>query len=162
MRVAPPVLVTSIAARVWMTAALSDGLICAHVVPPSVERQIPRAYELAYRTFEFAGSSSMSRTPRGEQTPVLLNSAIDPVQSSGLADPLWTKLHVAPPFVVLYMPHLAMPGTGLVTPEQQTDERPRRAVVVPTHIVFESPGLTTIEPMPLPVNSALPILVHDW
>jgi hypothetical protein len=48
MRVVPePRLVTSIAARDWMTAGLIDGLICAQVAPASIERQIPRAYELA-------------------------------------------------------------------------------------------------------------------
>src|SRR5262245_30505981 len=34
---------------------------------------------------------------------------------------------------------------------------PDRAVVSPTYIVFESFGLITIEPMPLPPNCGLPI-----
>ena len=48
------------------------------------------------------------------------------------AEPLWMKLHVAPPSVHLYRPHLAMPGTGRVTPVQHTDLMPRSAVVVAT------------------------------
>ena len=67
------------------------------------------------------------------------------------------KLHVAPPSVDLYRPHFAAPGTGRVTPEQQTEVMPRSAVVVPTYRVFGEPGLTTIWPMPLPANSGLPI-----
>ena len=51
--------------------------------------------------FGSAGSSSTLRTPRGEHVVVLLNSAIEPVQSAALTEPLWMKLHVAPPFVVL-------------------------------------------------------------
>ena len=51
--------------------------------------------------FEFDGSSSTLRTPRGEHVSRLLNSGIEPVQSATLAEPLWMKLHVAPPFVVL-------------------------------------------------------------
>ena len=50
---------------------------------------------------EFDGSSSSCRTPRGEQMPVLLNSAIVPVQSDAFTEPLWMKLHDAPPFVDL-------------------------------------------------------------
>ncbi len=46
MRVAPlGSLVTEIAARVWMHAAFSDGLICSQVAPASIDRQTPRAYE---------------------------------------------------------------------------------------------------------------------
>ena len=41
------------------------------------------------------------------------------------------KLHDAPPFVDLYRPHFPAPGTGRVTPVQQTDDIPRRAVVTP-------------------------------
>src|SRR3954454_16879734 len=37
--------VTAIAARDWITAAFSDGLIWVHVPPASLERQMPRAYE---------------------------------------------------------------------------------------------------------------------
>ena len=48
------------------------------------------------------------------------------------AEPLWMKLHVAPRSVLLYRPHLAMPGTGRVTPVQQTELMPRSAVVVAT------------------------------
>src|SRR5215211_8283756 len=39
--------VTANAARVWMIAGFSDGLICVHVAPPSGERQMPRAYDEA-------------------------------------------------------------------------------------------------------------------
>src|SRR4029453_3320656 len=103
--------------------------------------------------FGFDGSSATARTPRGEQ-PVngagLETSFRSPVQLATLAEPLWMKLQVWPPFVVLYRPHLAAPGTGRVTPVQQTDDMPRRAVVEPTSIVFGSPGLITIAPMPLP------------
>ena len=46
MRVLPfGSLFTEIAGRVWMIAALSDGLICVQVAPASVDRQTPRAYE---------------------------------------------------------------------------------------------------------------------
>ena len=34
---------TAIAARLWMIAALIDGLICVQVAPASLERQTPRA-----------------------------------------------------------------------------------------------------------------------
>src|ERR1700747_997605 len=37
--------VTAIAARDWVMAALIDGLIWVHVAPASFERQMPRAYE---------------------------------------------------------------------------------------------------------------------
>src|SRR5438067_6587996 len=37
--------VTAIAARDWITAALIEGLIWVHVAPASFERQMPRAYE---------------------------------------------------------------------------------------------------------------------
>jgi hypothetical protein len=37
--------VTAIAARDWMMAALIDGLIWVHVAPALFERQMPRAYE---------------------------------------------------------------------------------------------------------------------
>ena len=39
--------VTAIAALLWMTAELIDGLICVHVAPASFERQTPRAYDEA-------------------------------------------------------------------------------------------------------------------
>ena len=46
MRVLPfGSVVTSNAARLWIIAALIDGLICIHVAPASLERQIPRAYD---------------------------------------------------------------------------------------------------------------------
>ena len=48
MRVLPPgSVVTANAGRVWITAALSDGLICVQVAPASIDRQTPRAYEAA-------------------------------------------------------------------------------------------------------------------
>ena len=80
----------------------------------------------------FDGSSSTWRTPRGEQTPPLLNSVRLPVQSAALAEPLWMNVQVAPPLVDLYRPHFAASGTGRVTPVQQTLDMPRSAVVVPT------------------------------
>ena len=40
------------------------------------------------------------------------------------------NVHVEPPFVDLYSPHFAAPGTGRVTPVQHTSDMPRRAVVV--------------------------------
>ena len=70
----------------------------------------------------------MSRTPRGEQVSVLLNSATVPTQSATLTEPLWMKVQVAPPLVDLYRPHFAAPGTGRVTPEQQTELIPSAVV----------------------------------
>src|SRR6266511_1595135 len=133
MRVLPFVsVVTAIAARDWITAELIDGLICVHVAPASVERQIPRAQDDAYTMFGLDGSSTTCRTPRGEQIPAFANSVALPVQSATLVEPLWMNAHEAPPSVDLYRPHLAMPGMGRVTPEQQTDDIPPSAVVDPT------------------------------
>src|SRR5262245_46409712 len=115
-----------------MIAALIDGLICVQVAPPSGERQTPRAYEPAYTTSGFVGSSASERTPRGEQVRPLVNSVTSPTQSATLTEPSWMKLHDAPPFVDLYKPHFPAPGTGRVMPEQQTDDIPRKAVVTPT------------------------------
>src|SRR6476659_8384225 len=39
--------VTARLARVWMTAELSDALICVQLAPPSDDRQTPRAYDAA-------------------------------------------------------------------------------------------------------------------
>ena len=47
------------------------------------------------------GSKAMSRTPRGEHVPPLLNSVRSPVQSATLTDPLWMNDQLAPPFVDL-------------------------------------------------------------
>ena len=44
--------------------ALSDGLIWIQVAPPSLERQMPRAYEPAYTMSGSSGSSATRRTPR--------------------------------------------------------------------------------------------------
>src|SRR5919106_5323343 len=103
------------------------------------------------------GSNAMSRTPRGEQVSVFWNSARLPRQSFTSTEPLWMNDHVAPPSVVLYRPHLAAPGTGRVTPEQQTELMPRSAVVDATYIVSGAPGTIRISPTPLPANSASPI-----
>ncbi len=51
--------------------------------------------------FEFDGSSSMLRTPRGEQMPPLLNSVRSPVHEAVDAEPLWMKLQLSPPSVDL-------------------------------------------------------------
>ncbi len=48
------------------------------------------------------------------------------------AEPLWMKLHDAPRSVLLYRPHLAIPGIGRVTPVQQTELMPASAVVEAT------------------------------
>src|SRR5262245_34991703 len=126
MRVLPfGSVVTAIAGRVWMTAAFSDALICVQVAPASFERHTPRAYDAAYRMSEFDGSKTTSRTPRGEHTPALLNSVRSPVQEAVDTEPLWMNVHDAPPFVDLYRPHFAIPGTGRVTPEQHDEDMPR-------------------------------------
>src|SRR5512138_3191470 len=74
-------LTTSNAGLVWITLAFRDGLICVHVAPASGDRQIPRAYEPAYRMLWFDGSISKARTPRGEQVEVFANSGASPWQS---------------------------------------------------------------------------------
>ncbi len=48
MRVLPfGSVLTAIVARDWITAGFSEALICVQVAPPSLERQTPRAYEVA-------------------------------------------------------------------------------------------------------------------
>ena len=72
MRVLPfGSVVTARFGRVWITAALSDGLICVHVAPPSVERQTPRAYERRVDDVRIRRVEHDVRTPRGEQRPPL-------------------------------------------------------------------------------------------
>ena len=72
--------------------------------------------------FEFDGSSSTLRTPRGEQIPVLLNSGIEP---RAVGDVGRAVVDEAPRrAAVRGLVEAPLGGTrnGPVTPEQQDDE----------------------------------------
>src|SRR5258708_20152951 len=81
--------------RVVVDALLSDALICAHVAPPSLERQTPRAYEAAYTVLGLDGSKSTRRTPRGEHGGPLPSSSGLSSHRFGFFKPFHTKLHTS-------------------------------------------------------------------
>ena len=83
-----------------MMAVFKDGLICVHVAPRVI--RAPHTSCIRRRVDDVrVRRVATLRTPRGEHVAVLLNSAIEPVQSAALAEPLWMKVQVVPPFVVL-------------------------------------------------------------
>src|ERR1700685_2427564 len=91
--------VTVISGRIAEFVESNDFLICTHVVPASVERHTPRAYDAAYTMSGFDGSSSTRRTPNGEHGASFSNSFKSPVHSDALVDPSWMKAQVRPPSV---------------------------------------------------------------
>src|ERR1700691_3682645 len=111
MRVLPfGKVVTVISGRIEEFVESNDFLICTHVVPASVERHTPRAYDAAYTMSGFDGSSSTRRTPNGEHASRFSDSFEPPVHTDALVDPSWMKVQVRPPSVDLYRPHLGAPG----------------------------------------------------